>query len=153
MKEILGNNLKIFFDKVDPSYKNAEITYANDRYEVWNISGELFERMCNMTEEEFAKLSERDNAWWRSADGSNLSLHEKGEFTVNNKIMVGWKNKSWQDNDKEYDNCTKYTDLSEYLCEHIGVSLPRNVVACAMDLAKYNNMSMAELFQIYEDKR
>lgn len=153
MKEILGNNLKIFFDKVDPSYKNAEITYANDRYEVWNISGELFERMCNMTEEEFAKLSERDDAWWRSADGSNLSLHEKGEFTVNNKIMVGWKNKPWQDNDKEYDNCTKYTDLSEYLCEHIGVSLPRNVVSCAMDLAKYNNMSMAELFQIYEDKR
>ena len=150
MKEILGNNLKIFFDKVDPSYKDAEITYANDRYEVWNISDELFERMCNMTEEEFTKLSERDDAWCRSADGSNLNWHEKGEFIVNNKIMVGWKNKPWQDDDKEYDNCINYTDLSEYLCEHIGASQPRNVVACAMDLAKYNNMSMAELFQTYE---
>lgn len=41
-------------------------------------------------------------------------------------------------------------EFFEYLCEHVGASLPRNVVACAMDLAKYNNMSMAELFQNYE---
>lgn len=150
MREVLGDNLKTFFDKVDPLYKDAEITYANDRYEVWNISNELFERMCHMTEEEFAELSGRNDAWWRSADGSNLNWHEKDEFTVNNKTMIGWKNKPWQDDDKEYDNCKNYTDLSEYLCEHIGASLPRNVVACAMDLARYNNMSMAELFQAYE---
>lgn len=50
MPEGLGKNLKEFFDKVDPSYKDAEITYANDRYEVWNTSDELFDRMCNMTE-------------------------------------------------------------------------------------------------------
>ena len=150
MPEGLGKNLKEFFDKVDPLYKDAEITYANDRYEVWNISDELFERMCNMTEEEFAKLSGRDDAWWRSSNGSNLNWHEKGEFTVNNKTMIGWKNKPWQDDDKECNNRKNYTDLSEYLCEHVGASLPRNVVACAMDLAKYNNMSMAELFQNYE---
>lgn len=150
MPEGLGKNLKEFFDKVDPLYKDAEITYANDRYEVWNISDELFERMCHMTEKEFVKLSGRDDAWWRSADGSNLNWYEKGKFTVNNKTMIGWKNKPWQDDDKEYDNCTNYTDLSEYLCEHIGASLPRNVVACAIDLAKYNNMTLGELFKNYE---
>lgn len=150
MREVLGNNLKTFFDIVDKNQTNAECTYKGNRYEVWELSDELLDRMCNMTEEEFAKLSGRDDAWWRSADGSNLNWHEKGKFTVNNKTMVGWKNKPWQDDDKEYDNCTNYTDLSEYLCEYIGASLPRNVVACAMDLAKYNNMSMAELFQTYE---
>lgn len=150
MPEGLGKNLKEFFDKVDPLYKDAEITYANDRYEVWNISDELFERMCHMTEKEFVKLSGRDDAWWRSADGSNLNWHEKGKFIVNNKTMIGWKNKPWQDDDKEYDNCTNYTDLSEYLCEHVGASLPRNVVACTMDLAKYNDMTLGELFKNYE---
>ena len=150
MPEVLGKNLKEFFDKVDPSYKDAEITYANDRYEVWNISDELFERMCNMTEGEFVKLSGRDDAWWRSSNGSNLNWNEKGEFIVNNKTMIGWKNKPWQDDDKEYNNRKNYTDLSEYLCEHIGASLPRNVVACAIDLAKYNNMTLGELFKNYE---
>ena len=150
MPEGLGKNLKEFFDKVDPSYKDAEITYANDRYEVWNISDELFDRMCNMTEEEFVKLSGRVDAWWRSSNGSNLNWHEKGEFIVNNKTMIGWKNKPWQDDDKEYNNRKNYTDLSEYLCEHIGASLPRNVVACAIDLAKYNNMTLGELFKNYE---
>ncbi len=150
MPEVLGKNLKEFFDKVDPSYKDAEITYANDRYEVWNISDELFDRMCNMTEEEFVKLSGRDDAWWRSSNGSNLNWHEKGEFIVNNKTMIGWKNKPWQDDDKEYNNRKNYTNLSEYLCEHIGASLPRNVVACAIDLAKYNNMTLGELFKNYE---
>lgn len=111
---------------------------------------ELFERMCNMTEKEFAKLSGRDDAWWRRADGSNLNWHEKGKFTVNNKTMIGWKNKPWQDDDKEYNNRKNYTDLSEYLCEHIGASLPRNVVACAIDLAKYNDMTLGELFKNYE---
>ena len=150
MREILGNNLKTFFDTVDSHYTNAECTYKGNRYEVWKLSDELFDRMCNMTEKEFAKLSGRYDAWMRSADGSNLNWHEKGEFKVNGKSMIGWKNKPWQDDDKEYDNCKIYTDLSEYLCEHIGASQPRNVVACAMDLAKYNNMSMAELFQTYE---
>ena len=150
MPEGLCKNLKEFFDKVDPLYKDAEITYANDRYEVWNISDELFDRMCNMTEEEFVKLSGRDDAWWRSSNGSNLNWHEKGEFIVNNKTMIGWKNKPWQDDDKEYNNRKNYTDLSEYLCEHIGASLPRNVVACAIDLAKYNNMTLGELFKNYE---
>ena len=69
MPEVLGNNLKNFFDNVDRNYTDAEIVYANDRYEVWWVTGKLFDRMCNMTEEEFAKLSGRDDAWCRSADG------------------------------------------------------------------------------------
>ena len=57
--------------------------------------------------------------------------------------MIGWNR--WEREQKIYSN------LSEYLCECVGVSLPKNVCACAMDLAKYNNMSMAELFEKYGD--
>ncbi len=150
MKEVLGNNLKIFFDNVDSQHTNTECTYKGDRYEVWSISNEIFERMCSMTEKEFRRLSGRDDAWMRSADGRSHYYFDEGEFTVNGKVMIGWRNKPWQDENKYYNNCTNYVDLSEYLCEHMGASQPRNVVACAMDLAKFNNMTMGELFQTYE---
>jgi hypothetical protein len=40
--------------------------------------------------------------------------------------------------------------LSEYLCEFIGASMPRSVVTCAIDLAKFNHLAMSELFEKYE---
>ena len=53
-------------------------------------------------------------------------------------------------NEYEEEPCKKYNSLTEYLCDGIGASLPKNVVACAMDLAKYNNMSLGDLFTEYE---
>ena len=129
MVEILGSNLKKFFDVIDNPPNEADITYAGNRYEVWEVSDELFEKMCNMSEEEFVEIAGED-AWWRQSYGSNLGYPE--ETTIVNGDEI------------EYEN------LSEYLCECIGVSQPRNVCACAMDLAKYNDMTMGELFEEYE---
>ena len=56
MIEILGNNLKKFFDTIDNPPKDADITYAGKQYEVWKVSDELFKKMCDMTEEEFVDL-------------------------------------------------------------------------------------------------
>lgn len=36
------------------------------------------------------------------------------------------------------------------LCEFIGASTPHNVVACAMDLGKFNHLTMGRLFKKYE---
>ena len=141
MVEILGNNLKQFFDAIDNPPKDAEITYAGERYEVWEVSDELHKKMCDMSEEEFVGLAGKD-AWWRSSTGSVLGVPDT-EFHVKGKDMIGWNR--WEREQKIYSN------LSEYLCECVGVSLPKNVCACAMDLAKYNNMSMAELFEKYGD--
>lgn len=69
MKEILGNNLKHFFDALDPHYNNAEIKYASDKYEVWEVSDDLYKQMCDMSEEEFYKIA-GDCAWWKSSEGS-----------------------------------------------------------------------------------
>ena len=63
MKEILGYNLKQFFDKTDPNYKEAEINFANSEYEVWEVSDELFETMCNMSNEKFEKLAPMSVIW------------------------------------------------------------------------------------------
>lgn len=143
MIEILGKNLNQFFDTIDNPPNDADITYAGDKYEVWKVSDELFKKMCDMSEEEFIKLAGED-AWWRQSYGSNLGSPDV-KFEVNGKYLVGWDSPI-------YDSKIGYTyeDLSEYLCDCIGVSQPRNVCTCAVDLAKYNNMTMGELFEKYE---
>lgn len=145
MKEILGGNLKRFFDTIDSKCNDADITYAGDRYEVWSVSDELFEQMCNMTEEEFVNLAGED-AWWRQSEGSVLGAPDTTVY-INGEEMLGW-NSRWADEDVQWE--IHEQSLTDYLCDKIGVSQPRNVCACAMDLAKYNGMSMGELFTKYE---
>lgn len=145
MKEILGNNLKLFFDLMDKNCDSADITYAGSRYEVWKVSDELFTKMYDMTEEQFVELAGED-AWWRSSDGSNLWAEDVIKFEVNSKEMIGWDSPIYDSKkDQEYES------LSEYLCECIGVSQPKNVCTCAMDLASFNNMTMGELFNKFEE--
>lgn len=138
--EILGNNLKKFFDTIDRECNNADITYAGNRYEVWNISDNLFKKMCDMSEDEFVELA-GEEAWWRSCTGSNLGFPNT-KFKVNEKTLLGWNR--WDKKRKKYEN------LSDYLCECVGASTEKNVCACSVDLAKYNHMTMAELFKKYE---
>lgn len=152
MVEILGKNLKQFFDTIDNSPNNAEITYAGDRYEVWEVSDELFAKMCDMSEEEFVGIAGED-AWWRQSKGSNLGYPDS-TISVNDRNLKCWSREndcyySYRSQGKEMIR-KKYKSLSDYLCNCVGVSLPRNVCACAMDLAKYNDMTMSELFEKYE---
>ena len=142
MVEILGDNLKKFFDIIDNPPKDAEITYAGNRYEVWEVSDGLHNKMCDMSEEEFIELAGED-AWWRSSTGSVLGVPDT-EFEVNGEYLLGWNR--WERERKNY------SDLSEYLCECVGASTGKNVCACAMDLAKYNDMTMGELFEKYEGR-
>ena len=143
MKEILGKNLKQFFDTIDNPPNDAEITYAGDRYEVWEVSDDLFIKMCNMSEEEFVEMAGED-VWWRSSIGSVLGAPDT-EFNVNGNDLVAWDSPIY-----ESKKGNKYESLSDYLCNCVGASLPKNVCACAMDLAKYNDMTMGELFEKYE---
>lgn len=150
MIEILGNNLKRFFDAIDNPPNDADIIYASNRYEVWEVSDELHKKMCYMSEKEFVELAGED-AWWRSSEGSNLGV-PKTKFIVNGEELIGWDKEEnlyrqyWHHGNQ----VKKYTNLSDYLCNGVGASQPKNVCACAMDLAKYNNMTMGELFQKYE---
>jgi len=95
-----------------------------------------------MSDDEFVKLAGED-AWWRSAEGGNLGIPDT-KFKVNGEMLLGW---NWQDKKRR-----KYENLSDYLCECVGASTEKNVCACAVDLAKYNHMMMAELFEKYEGK-
>ena len=79
-------------------------------------------------------------AWWRSCEGSVLGTPDT-RFIVNQHYLIGW--------DRLHCERKKYTNLTEYLCDCVGASTGKNVCACAMDLAKYNDMTMAELFEKY----
>ena len=146
MREILGNNLKQFFSNMDKYGVESSLTYKGERYEVWEIDDDLFPEMCDISEEKFVALAGED-AWWRSADGSNLGAPDVKAY-VNGYEMLCWSGKYCSD------KCEKLeiyaSNLSDYLCNVVGASLPRNVCAVAVDLAKYNGMTMGELFTKYE---
>ena len=144
MTEILGNNLEQFFNNAI----NGNRTYKGNRYEVWEVSNEVFNTMCNMTEEKFVELAGED-AWWRSAEGSNLGIPDTKVY-INGHEMIGWADEPWEDEDEEDEFEIYASNLSNYLCDVVGASQPKNVCALAVDLAKYNNMTMAELFTKYE---
>ncbi|GAA6275845.1 hypothetical protein F170042I7_20310 [Blautia caecimuris] len=144
MVEILGGNLKRFFDTIDNPPNDAEITYAGNSYgidyEVWEISDDLFKKMCDMNENRFRSMA-GGVAWWRYTEGSVLGYPDS-EFIVNGKTLKCWN--------KRMSSRNEFTCLTEYLRDNVGVSLPKNVCACAVDLAKYNDMKLSELFETYE---
>jgi hypothetical protein len=147
MVEILGGHLKMFMDLMDENCEDTKITYAGDQYEVWQVSDYLFQRMCDMSEEKFVEIAGKD-AWWRSAEGSVMGVPDM-KTHIKGHEMLGW-DKFWEhdesDNVSEYD----FRSLTSYLCDVCGASQPTNVCALAVDLAKYNNMTMGELFSKYE---
>ena len=146
MKEILGQDLEQFFN----NGVNGKRTYKGNWYEVWEVSDEVFNDMCDMSEEKFIELA-GDDAWWRSAEGSVLGTPDTRIY-IHGYEMLGWGyNKDFYDeDDEEYESEMEFDTLTDYLCDVLGASQPRNVCALAVDLAKYNNITMGELFAKYE---
>lgn len=137
--EILGNNLQKFFEGTD-----AKLTYDSEQYQVWEISDKLLEEITNMDDLEFQEKYE--DGWWRWSDGSILNEPFE-KIKINNRPIVAWGNEYCMRNEKN----KSYSKLTEYYCDFLGASLPKNVCALSVDLAKHNNMKMSELFMRYEN--
>lgn len=135
MKEILAQDLDFGIKDLGI---NAAKTYNGKTYQVWELADDEFEKLCSVSEGDW----EVDYGMWRSADGSNMST-ELTEFNINNKSILAWESEDGL-------GFKGYDSLLEYLCDEIGASQPRNVSALAFDLARYNNLTLAELFEIYE---
>lgn len=102
--------------------------------------------MCNISEEKFAELC--PEGIWRISECSNMGIPDTIIHIKGNK-MLGWAGDPWEeDEDDEYEIYA--SSLTNYLYDVIGASQPRNVCALAVDLAKYNNMTMGELFTKYK---
>lgn len=124
-------------------------TYNGERYSV-----------CEITEEEFKILCDEPNiegTWedggWRYCDGSNQGIPSE-KVVINNKELLCWYEPDDSDDEEveedEESYIPQYTNLLEYLCDHMGCSQPRNVCALTKDLAKYNSIKLSELFKTYQ---
>lgn len=142
MKEILGQLHQVLDNKAD----NAKCTYNGDPYEVWEVTDELFEYLCGFEEDVWNDRF--PGSWLRQSEGSVIKNWETYIFNINGQFMHGLLNEHRILDDGWFQDT--YSSLTEYLCEHVGYSQPRNVCAVAMDLAKMNGMSMGKLFEVYE---
>ena len=144
MQEILAKNLQPLFDNTSLTGKK---TYSGELYEIWDVSGEDFKSMCDMSDEEFEKLC--PEGMWRSADGSNMGF-TNAKAIVNEKHIICWDKDYYLPDEYEDELCNEFESLLEYFCDCLGASQPKNICALAVDLARYNNMTMGELFTKYE---
>lgn len=167
--EILGDNMEPMFKDFGISYKKTYNKKRNPKkkydphYEVYEISQNDMKRLEEVVEWP-------DGPWWRWAKGSNMGT-PFSFFTVNGKELIAWDGykredlrDDWADEPdeekaayhysfKEYEETQyphKYSTLTEYMCEELGASTEKNVCALAVDLARANGMTMAQLFKTYE---
>lgn len=163
--EILaGGGIKTAFKELGieatRKYKGAE----KPHYQVWELEKS---DMCKMSE-----LTDwKDHyGWWRHAKGSNMGT-ACSIFTVNGHELIAWDGTGREDLRDDWDNEPieekeayhysykeyeevwkphKYDTLLDYFCEELGASLPNNICALAVDLARTNGLTMSELFKKFE---
>ncbi len=77
------------------------------------------------------------------------------EFIINDNKIIAWDSISrveTEEKGEEWYTERNYGSLINYFTEELGASLPKNVCALAVDLAKINNIKMSELFQKYQEQ-
>lgn len=170
MREIIGENMNNIFIilGIDPRETfSGSIGYWSN-FKVWEVDDFEYKSLCEITDEQFERWSE-EGAWWRCAEGSNQGIPDT-EFVVNNHPILAWRNMykihdlqaEWDElpsyERSEYKDFDDYCDvwlpkkhknILNYMCDELSASTERNVCALAVDLAKYNNVTMAELFRKY----
>lgn len=142
MKEVLAG--EGFANAVAALHLACERVYRGEQYEVWELEDESLGKILGYQDD----LWKPEWGWYRCADGCNVAHWPTATFMVNGKYMIGFYNENddyWREKtDRAYDS------LTDYLCEVIGASTPKNVCALAVDIARLNEMTMAELFTKYE---
>ena len=165
MAEILaGNGIHKAFKELGINAKRTYKSSHEPYYEIWDIDKKDLKVL-----EETTEWGE-DWGWWRFAKGSNLGT-AADFFTVNGQFMIGWNGSSRDDLREQWSNETSeekaaynysftkyeeqmkprtYDTLLDYMCNEIGVSMESNIIALAVDLARANGKTVANLFKIYE---
>ena len=163
--EILGGNgLRNAFKELGI---NATRTYRgidNTHYEVWELSKDDFKKI------EYTSEWNDNWGWWRYAKGSNMGT-PCSFFTINGRELIAWdgptrdnlrddwdnesneEKKAYHYSFREYEEIRMphvYDTLTEYMGNELGASTEKNICALAVDLARANGLTMAQLFKIYE---
>ena len=165
MAEILaGGGIHKAFKSLGINAKRTYKSAQEHNYEVW----ELDKKDIRVLEDTYEWLDEW--GWWRFAKGSNMGT-ACSIFTINGQELIAWdgdqreylyddwaaesfeERAAYHHSFKEYEETMmprKYETLLEYFANEIGAGMPTNVCALAVDLARANGKTMAQLFKIYE---
>ncbi|KLA35505.1 hypothetical protein B4080_5918 [Bacillus cereus] len=129
---------------------NATRTYGDETtsYQVYEVSDEDFKVLSDDASKRDTDDGHWQNCGWRWCEGSNQGK-PNDVLLVNNKDLHCWA-EPVEDDQEEEPYFNEYMHLLEYLEMEKGCSSFKNVCALAKDLAKYNNMTMAELFRKYQ---
>lgn len=145
-----------------------------ESYQVWLLSQEDYDNICAINDDDW-----KENwGWWRYCSGSNVGSANH-EYIIHGEKIMAWDGLERKEFIKECSECSdyylncktprkptdvcfangediaqclfprEYSDLLTYFCEEIGASTEKNVCALAVDLAKQNNLTLAELFKKY----
>lgn len=141
--EILTGKMDDFFKRNNiKAEKEWEGVPYNSVYQVWKLDKNNYNKLDNTDDNKY-----NDCEWWQYAESSNKSIPTK-EYIINNKSIIAWDSPNREDLD--YYNDREYANLLEYFCYEVGASLEENIIALSVDLAKYNNMTVGELFNTYQ---
>lgn len=141
---------------------DAKKTFGNSRFEVWDISQGSLDALNSIPDEEWKE----DYGWYRFSGGCNISHYPTHEFYINENKMIGFYDPCQYEPYLDYVREHKYSGeqlssidhnfffhyirLTVYLCDMFGISTETNICSVCVDLAKLNNMTMAELFEKFE---
>lgn len=176
MIEIIGEHMMPVFEQL---HIFPKIVYSGSvghwhHFEVWELNEEEFRILTDTFDGEAgdAKWNQiaPEGSWWRYAEGSNMGKPTEF-FTVNGKPLCAWRNEHRVhdlaieynelpvEEKNEYvdfdDYCSvwlpskQHEDILSYFSDEIGASTEGNVCALVTDIAKYNNMTVAEVFKNY----
>lgn len=170
-KEILDFAKEEGFNTIQMTFEDTK-AHNRDAYNVFEVSEEEFEKMCNYEDEndvhivgEKKPIWKNSWGWWRYSGGCNLEgvAPTTWDMTINNHRLIAWYDenglKEYFDENKDdgdiesvfdewMDDHDKYDSLFDYCLEMWGCSTEHNVTAIAVGLAKLNKMSLADLFKL-----
>lgn len=133
--EILTTNgIKGAYKELDIQATRTYKSSDEPHFEVWEIEKQDLYKLEN--------AAEWPRGWgnWTYSKGSRMGT-ACDFFTINNEFLIGWRTESGDDT---------YDKLTEYLRDGLGAKLHEDVCSMAVDLARVNGKTMAELFKIYE---
>lgn len=148
----------------DLNLTSAQCLYAdaNGTHCIWGLSEDDFHNISSIDEIDW----HREWGWWRYSTGSNMFIPDV-LYNINGKDIWAWDGYFREHicdycGDLENGDCRStesdqllccggrdYPDIITYFSDELGASTETNICALAVDLAKYNGCTLAELFGNY----
>ena len=154
------NALGLSYARCTYIYTPSKDSYWPDPFAVWEFTESEFNKLNDaFTEDEWREKF--PGQWWRYSEDTNIKDDPncfEHEFKFHGTPLRAWANAGnrifyiKEDNDGQLrfeERDYSYLNPLEYCVRELGASTPKNVDAVCHGLARLNNMTLADFFEIY----